>query len=234
MTNVGSGAVQLIKNGGGTLVLAGANNTYGGATTVNEGTLLVNGTLTAGGGIVTVAGGAVLGGTGSINRAVTIAASGTIKPGTSPGRLTVGGDVAISANASYFWELSANTTSGGGTNWSQITMTSGDLGVASGANLVPAFIGSATQPNSGDAFWQATRRWDNVIDLTGTATNSSGQTSFLINNSAWSAFGSFTTIPAVVGSGVALQWTPVPEPLHMFALCVAIAAVVGGSRKKSR
>src|SRR5207253_2838546 len=36
LTNVGGGAVQLIKNGGDTLVLAGANNTYGGATTVSE------------------------------------------------------------------------------------------------------------------------------------------------------------------------------------------------------
>jgi autotransporter-associated beta strand protein len=237
LTNVsdGGGGFGLVKTGGGTLVLAGANNTYSGTTAVNAGTLMVNGTLAAGGGLVTVASGAWLAGGGTINRDVTVSSGAFIKPGSSPGRLTIGGNVTMSATpATYYWELGANTTSGGGTNWSQITMTSGDLNVQSGAILLPAFVGTSTQPNGTDAFWLTTQRWDNIIDLTGTSTNSSGQTSFVINNSAWSAFGSFSTINAIVGRGIALQWTPVPEPAHIFLLGGAGTMGVGWWRRQRR
>ena len=63
---------------------------------------------------------------------MTVSSGGTIKPGASPGKLTVGGNLALNAGSAYFWELSANTTSGAGTNWGQIQMTSGDLSVISG------------------------------------------------------------------------------------------------------
>jgi len=64
-----SGPISLVKSGAGTQVLAGASS-YAGGTTVNNGTLLVNGSIT---GAVTVASGATLGGTGAITGNVTFA-----------------------------------------------------------------------------------------------------------------------------------------------------------------
>jgi autotransporter-associated beta strand protein len=85
----GLGPVNLVKTGGATQILAGAN-TYTGTTTVSGGTLLVNGTHD-GGGLYTVAAGGTLGGTGTIGTSgadVVVATGGYLAPGTSAGTLT--------------------------------------------------------------------------------------------------------------------------------------------------
>jgi fibronectin-binding autotransporter adhesin len=87
-----SGSGSVVKNGTGTLVLTAAN-TYTGGTSVNAGTLLVNGRT--GPGTVTVAGGATLGGTGRIGDgtggALSVQSGGTVFPGdgASVGTLTL-------------------------------------------------------------------------------------------------------------------------------------------------
>jgi autotransporter-associated beta strand protein len=229
LTNVSDGgsAFGITKAGGGTLALAGANNTYSGATNVNGGTLMVNGTLPSPGGAVSINTAAVLTGGGTINRDVNINALGTLKPGASPGKLTVGGNVTMAANSIYYWELAANTTGGPGTSWSQLQMTSGDLNAAAQPNFVPAFTGTATLPSSAVPFWQTTQQWNHIVDLTGTATNLSNATTFVINNSVWASAGNFTTIPGTTPGSIALLWTPVPEPLHI--LLIGGLATLSGS-----
>jgi autotransporter-associated beta strand protein len=85
----------LIKTGTGILAL---NNTesYGGSTTVSNGTLQVNGQV--GPGAVLVATNAILGGTGTINAPVTVQAGGTLSPGTSIGTLTINNNLAFAGN----------------------------------------------------------------------------------------------------------------------------------------
>ena len=80
------GPMGISKSGAGTLVLSGSN-AYAGPTTVQNGTLLINGVHT-GGGLITVAAGASLGGNGTVGN-VDIAAGGILSPGTSAGHLTV-------------------------------------------------------------------------------------------------------------------------------------------------
>ena len=126
-------ATAVVKSGSGILRLNGRSNQYTGTTTVNDGTLLINGELLGAGGTVTVtplpAGSTpVLGGngfgagvhsTGTINRDVSIAAGGILDPGDchvgypsfapsctpQPGQLTVNGNVALVAGATFRVQL---------------------------------------------------------------------------------------------------------------------------------
>jgi autotransporter-associated beta strand protein len=86
--NISGPGFAIEKVGFGAAAFAGAN-TYTGATTISEGTLLVNGSHT-GGGQYFVTSGATLGGTGSTASGVLVNAGGTLAPGASVGTFTVG------------------------------------------------------------------------------------------------------------------------------------------------
>jgi fibronectin-binding autotransporter adhesin len=93
-----SGTGRIRKTNSGTLLLTLAN-TYSGGTTVEAGTLLVNGSQTHS--PVTVNGG-TLGGTGMVG-SVTVNAGGTISPGSknAPGTLSTAGDVVFATGSSF-------------------------------------------------------------------------------------------------------------------------------------
>ncbi|MEY4242420.1 MAG: hypothetical protein RLZZ245_5, partial [Verrucomicrobiota bacterium] len=76
----GAETISVVKSGEGTIILGG-NNTYSGPTTVNSGTLLIDGNQVSATGAVLVNGG-TLGGTATIGGDVTIAPGGKIAPGT--------------------------------------------------------------------------------------------------------------------------------------------------------
>ncbi len=102
-----SGEVRLVgltKTGAATLALT-ANNTYSGATSVNDGTLLINGTQT-GTGLITVSSGATLGGSGSVSQ-VLVSAGGTLAPGNSAGNFTITGPLDFDPAAILSLELGA-------------------------------------------------------------------------------------------------------------------------------
>ena len=96
-----AGTQGLRKTGGGTLTLTGSN-TYAGVTNVDNGTLLVNGSLanTA----VTVSSGGILGGTGVIMGAANV--YGTLAPGNSIGTLTISNNLV--AIGTLVYELGAS------------------------------------------------------------------------------------------------------------------------------
>lgn len=72
-----AGTGNLIMNGSGMQVLTGSN-TYSGATTMSNGALFVDGALFGTGGVVTVKGGALFGGTGQVQRVVTVENGGVL------------------------------------------------------------------------------------------------------------------------------------------------------------
>ena len=97
--NAATNAISLVKNGAATEILSGANN-FRGPTTINSGSLIVNGAL--GTNTVTVTGGK-LGGGGVIGGAMTVQAGGTLSPGNSTGVLTINN--ALTLGGTNFIEL---------------------------------------------------------------------------------------------------------------------------------
>lgn len=98
-----SGTGALEQQGTGETILTAAN-TYTGATTVNAGTLVVNGSLLS---AVTVNAGGTLSGSGSVG-ATTVNSGGTLSPGSSPGLLT-----GAAAAHTHALGLNTNPLSGG-------------------------------------------------------------------------------------------------------------------------
>lgn len=103
----GSSGNSLQKEGAGVLELTNTN-TYLGTTTVNAGTLLINGNQSAATGAVSVAANATLGGGGTIGGATTIADSGILAPGNSPGVLTFASSLTLAgADTEVNFELAS-------------------------------------------------------------------------------------------------------------------------------
>jgi fibronectin-binding autotransporter adhesin len=127
----GTGAVS--KQGGGTLNFTGTSN-YTGATAVNGGKLLVNGQL--GNTAVAVNAGGLLGGSGRILGNVTVASSGTLSPGNSPGVLTVG-SLSLMAGSHTAMEITGTS----GSLYDQIVGT-GSGGLTYGGSLDLVMSGS--------------------------------------------------------------------------------------------
>lgn len=96
-----SGTGAVVKEGEGVAVLD-ANHTYSGGTTVNDGTLLLNGTVT---GLAVVNQQGTFGGTGTLTGNLEV--SGTVAPGASIGTLNVVGDVAFGATSIFNPEVSS-------------------------------------------------------------------------------------------------------------------------------
>ncbi len=96
----GTGAVQ--HNGSGSTNLTGASN-YTGPTTINAGTLAVNGSITS---AVTVNSGGTLMGAGTVG-GINAMSGGTVAPGNSIGTLNVVGPVAFGPGSTYQVEANA-------------------------------------------------------------------------------------------------------------------------------
>jgi autotransporter-associated beta strand protein len=129
-------ALSLVKSGNSTTILAGAND-YHGATTINGGSLFVNGSIASG--AVAVAGG-TLGGNGTINGPVTVQAGGTLSPGTSIGALTINHTLLLAGTT--IMEIDKT----GGTN----DLVQGLTGVSYGGTLTILNLGGTLA--AGDTF----------------------------------------------------------------------------------
>jgi autotransporter-associated beta strand protein len=124
-----SGTGTVTKLGAGTITLT-ANNTYTGATAIDGGKLVVDGSLSASSAVAINSGG-TLGGHGTVG-AVTINSGGTISPGNSPGTMNSLTET-WNGGGTYVWELNDATGTKGatsGTGWDWLSI-SGGLTIAS-------------------------------------------------------------------------------------------------------
>lgn len=98
-----AGASRLVKDDLGTLVLAGSNS-YTGGTTINAGTLVVDGQVV---GELEVLSGGRLQGSGTVD-AIEVESGGVLAPGNSIGTLHASGNVIFHAGSFYDLELAAD------------------------------------------------------------------------------------------------------------------------------
>ncbi len=195
-TPLQTGTAGLTKDGAGTLTFAAAN-TYTGATTVNGGTLLVNGSITSD---VTVVNG-LLGGLGAILGGVDVQAAGIISAGNSPGHLFVDGDYTQSGTMRA--EI-AGTGQGTTYDWIEVDGAA-SLGGTINVDLLGGFI-----PAPGSFF--------DVLTATGGLTGV-GSVTFDYGDAqggpAWWVF--VVTLPDG-GQALRLQASPEPSTLTLLAL----------------
>ncbi len=127
----------LIKSGAGRLTLSGVN-TYGGATLVNGGRLVVNGSIAS---PVTVNDGGTLGGTGAITNTVTVNGGGRLGSGSAPSILNTG-SLSLAAGSILTIEIDGTTV---GAQYDQVNVTGGVALGNADLNVVTAFTPSAGQ-----------------------------------------------------------------------------------------
>jgi len=102
-----TGNGTLAKSGSGTLELTGSSAGFSGLMSIQDGALVVNGTL---GGAMLVSSGGRLGGGGTVG-STNVASGGTIAPGNSIGTLYVDGDITFNSGSIYEVELAGNGSS---------------------------------------------------------------------------------------------------------------------------
>ena len=156
--NIGPNVTAVVQNSATSPMILSGGNTYNGSTTINAGTLFVNGTNTvaSGAGTYTVSSGGTLGGSGridlsAVNGTVTVNAGGKLSPGTSAGvvgtnTLALGsGSLDLSAAAgtagTLVFDLAATNAS------DRINLASGTLNIGSGLlNLASFQFGGILNP----------------------------------------------------------------------------------------
>ncbi|SCW81538.1 autotransporter domain-containing protein [Ancylobacter rudongensis] len=130
-----SGTGALTKLGEGALGLLG-QNTYTGETRVEEGLLVVNGSI-ATSALTTVFDGAALAGTGTVGN-LRIASGGAIAPGQSIGTLNVAGNLSFAAGSFYEVEVNAEGQSDLIAVTGATTIEGGSvIGIAAGGDYLP-------------------------------------------------------------------------------------------------
>ena len=203
--SISSGTGALNKEGSGTLTLSGATNSYTGATTLIDGTLLVTGALSnsAATTALVTANGGTLGGTGTISRATTINSGAKLAPG-------------VDANTAGTLKIDQSLTLGGTAAFDLVSAGSSDSILVNGSNASARTLtlGGALTVAAAPGFHFANGQvfdlfdWGAKTSVTGTF--SSVQLPTLGSGLSWQTYGSGQAFDYSTG-----QISVVPEPASL-------------------
>jgi autotransporter-associated beta strand protein len=224
VTNTISSAINgtggtFTQSGAGTTILA-ATNGYTGATSVNAGTLVVNGSIANS--ATTVQTNGVLTGTGTLGSSLTVKNTGVVNAGTVGTVNTtasVTGATSFESGSIFSWDLSADGTTADKLNTGSVT------GPLAGDAIFRVVLADGTVNDSFFAtsqtnFFAATSIISSVSDLTAlfnTVQVYSGITNTAVDISAQGYF-------TLTSSGV--SWSAVPEPTSALAGLLVTAGLL--------
>jgi len=213
IANNGTGAVSVTKNGAGKWILGGVN-TYTGATTINAGTLLVNGSI--GNSTVNINGG-VLGGNGTVG-GVNVNSGGSLAAGASIGTLNTG-SLSFASGGTFALEINTDL---GTTDLLNVT---GGLSITGGAVLTLSDLGSNAVLNTTLTIIDYTTTWDGgLFTYNGNVLADGATFSYGANN---------YTIDYDDGSAVTLTVAAIPEPATTALVGMALGCVFLARRKRA-
>jgi autotransporter-associated beta strand protein len=196
----GGGTTGITKIGAGTLTLGGTGS-YTGPTALNEGGLLVDGTL--GSTAVTAAAGTLLGGDGSIAGPVAMNAGSFLSPGTPPftgATLTLGGGLSLNDSTMYC-DMSTSST---GAN-DKVVMNGGTLALTGALHFQFLLLEGTLTAGTYELVTGASNSTANSVTLTHNLPSGTRQT-FALNRSAAGSNPSSIWL-TVTGDPATLTWT---------------------------
>jgi fibronectin-binding autotransporter adhesin len=222
------------KSGNGTLTLGGSN-TYTGATAINAGTLVVNGSLSSSS-MVSIAGGATLSGVGSVGGGVTTVSGSIISPATATtaGVLSVG-SLTLNPGASVNYEFGASSDLVNVTSAAGLTLNGGAVNLFASGGASPlmtngtytlfdysgSFNGSLTNLTVGNS--QVGKFYALVNDATNTTISISiGDAVVSVwngaSNNQWNTSGNWVNGTVPNTAGAVAQFGNIPTALSVVAV----------------
>ena len=218
--NGGGAGGAISKTTAGTLTIDGVN-TYTGATNVNAGKLLVEGSILS---FVTVNDTATLGGKGTVG-GLTVNAGGTLATGNSPGQLIVNGNVTLGGTDAV--EINGPVA---GTDYDQLVVN-GTVGLGGTLAVTTGFSTSPDPVN--DKFWILLN--DGTDALTGTFSNyADGAEVFNESGNSWTIHYGAEFDSNTLSGGNDVVIAVVPEPATMLMLIIAAGLCLMFKRKRDK
>ncbi len=212
-----TGSGTFVKLGSGTLILPGSYD-YSGTTTIQTGTLMVNG-LVQSTAMMEVTNMATLDGVGTVAGPVTV--DGTVAPGSnSVGTLTTGGELWKAGGSMTFFLNNATNSAG----WSLLNITAGLAVAATSANPFTIKLVSLTFSNTPGLIsgFNPTTSYTWTIATTASGITNFAANEFLVDTSAFfnpfanPVGGAFRV--ATNGNSLVVIYTVTPQPLAISGL----------------
>ncbi len=226
----GGVGAKLVKQGSGTLEVAGANPDFRGIAQVDAGTLRLLGSFDSTS-VTNVNAGGTIAGTGTLG--TLSLTGGIVAPGNPVGTLTAGATT-FGASGHYAWDLT-NATGVAGTGWDTLAVN-GTLTIS--ATTDHPFVFDLSTLNGGSAGLATNFNLSfpyNFAVVNATSIVGFNPAVFQVNTAGFqNALGGGQFSLSSTGTQLMLNFTPVPEPSTWALLLSGLGVVALGARRRLR
>jgi autotransporter-associated beta strand protein len=198
MFSSGNVALSGAMTVGSTLTIASTGNVSGSGNiqVASGGTLTVQGTV---GVPVTNAG--VVNGNATFTNNLIVQSGGALKPGNSPGTITVGGNIVI--NGDYDWDIDGNDNTLSGSSFDKVS--AGGTTTVSATCAVKVNLGNGV--NLGNSFWSTRETWT-ILTTSGRFADGTLPQVTVTPPDYLAVFPGATFSPSEQGGSLNLTWNP--------------------------